>query len=277
MNLKNSKTTVLSISALAILLANLFLVAGCARKPWGEPLAEDQAKAMVQTIAAMQARDEQCPPCLDTEARLFFKNRLKTVAVSGYLLMKQPSLFKLVVANPLGQPLLAISSNGKTFQRVATMERNYLHGRVQSYGLYHDVPLSILNGDWGAWLTGRISGQRFEVKDVRQDEQNRGIWLTTSYDKAGQSYREHVLIEPDRQLILGRVLTSGKDAVLANVTYSGHREIGGCQQPERIAVSDLDFGTEIQLEFSDTREVEQCQVSQFALPKPGGYTEQYMP
>lgn len=277
MRLTNSKSKITTLSALAMVLANLFLVTGCARKPWGEPLAEDQAKAMGSTIAAMQAKDEQCPPCLDTEAKLFFKNRLKTVAVSGYLLMKQPSFFKLVVANPLGQPLLAISSNGKTFQRIATMERNYLHGRVQSYGLYHDVPLSILNGDWGAWLTGRISGRKFKIEDVRQDEQNRGIWLTTAYDKAGQSYREHILIEPDRQLILGRVLTSGKDAILANVTYSNHRNIGGCQQPERIAVSDLDFGTEIQLELSDTREVEQCPAGQFTLPKPGGYTEQYMP
>ncbi len=277
MNLINSKSNVLALSVLAILLANLSLVAGCARKPWREPLAEDQAKAMGQTIAAMQAKDQHCPPCLDSEARLFFKNRLKTVAVSGYLLMKQPSLFKLVVANPLGQPLMAITSNGKTFQKVATMERNYLHGRVQSYGLYHDVPLSILNGDWGAWLTGRISSRQFEVEDVRQDEQNRGVWLTTAYVKAGQSYREHILIEPDRQLILSRVLTSDKDAILANVTYSNHREIGGCLQPERIAVSELDFGTEIQLELSDTREVEQCPASQFALPKPGGYTEQYMP
>lgn len=272
---KNNQSSTLTLSALALLLANLTLTTGCAQKPWRDPLAEDTATAVSQTIGLMQARDVRCPPCLDTEAKLFFKNRLKTLAVSGYLLMKQPSFVKMVVSNPLGQPLLAISSNGKTFQRVATMDRNYLHGRVQSYGLYHDVPLSIINGDWGAWLTGRMNSRQMEVTDIREDEEHRGVWLTVAY--AGQNYREHILIDPDRQLILGRALTNSKDAILANITYSNHRDINGCQQPERIAISDLDYGTEIQLELNDTRKAGECPASQFMLPKPVGYAEQYMP
>jgi hypothetical protein len=273
----NKKKSFFYVSALTMLLTTLALAAGCARKPWRQPLNEESTTILRQTIQKMQARDAGCIPCLDTEMRLFFKNHLQTIAVSGYLQIKQPSFVKFVSSNPFGQPLLALTSDGITFQRVSTLERSYLYGKVQSYGMHHDVPLCVLNGEWGAWLSGRLGATTIDIKEIRQDEQDRGVWVTSEYRNTSGPYREHLLVDPQKKLLLGRILTDMQDTILANVSYSSFREVGGCQQPENIAVTDLDFGAEIRLDLTDTREVAECPEAAFSLPKPNGFAQQYLP
>ena len=261
----------------AILCSAILLQSGCARKPWREPLSEAALPEARQLIAEIQKRDATCAPCLDTEAKIFLRSRLQNRAVSGYLQIKQPSFIKFIVSNPFGQPLLAFASDGVNFQKVSTPDSLYMNGHVLSFVLKNDLPIALVNGQWGAWLTGRLGGNALNSKKIQEDEHKRGFWFTTEYQTPAGKYHEHLLVNPQTKTLLGRILTDQKENVLADVLYTGRRDVAGCSQPESIKITQLDFNSEIEMSLTDIQKVDGCTAGDFSLKRPEDFTHLYLP
>jgi len=269
----DTRTTRLLLPLIVLLL----LVGGCAKKPWRESLLPDQGRAAEQVFRSMQQRDAACPPCLDGDAVMAMKNHLDTRALNGYIQCRLPAHIKFIAANPLGQPLFAAATDGTRFTTINTAQRAALSGRMASYALLHDIPPAFFSGSWGEWLTGRVDQGRRGTPSWRADDEGRGTWVSFSTGGEGQATTTHLLIDLHRALLLTRILEDGKGRILAEITYGGWEELGGCRQPTRITMHRLAFGGEISLDLSRMQADDRCRAGDFVLPIPPGYSRQTLP
>jgi len=255
----------------------LLLVGGCAKKPWQEDLGPDRGKAVEQVFRRMQQRDGACPRCLDGDTVVSMKNHLETRSLSGYIQCLLPDSIKFIAANPLGQPLFAVATDGVDFTTLDTSKRTARSGRLASYALLHDIPPAFFSGSWGEWLTGRIDQGRQDILTFRADDQGRGTWVSFRTTSGGSDTTTHLLIDIDHALLLTRILEDGKGRILAEIEYGDWKEVGGCRQPAQITMRQLAFGGEISLRLTRLQASDGCRERDFVLPIPGGFTRQLLP
>jgi len=266
-------------------LAILSLSWGCARKPWGEPIAGDRYSATIAMLEEMRIAETKRSACIDADVNIFLTSTVKNRAVSGYVQLMQPSSVKFVSSNPLGQPLVAFVSDGKTVQFVNTIDGYFTDGTLASFAKTFDIPKVASESDWGTWLTGRLP-RGTTVTEIREDEKQRGIWIGVA-DHAvkkgsdiGGVIREHVLIDPEKRVVLERAFTNTNGAIDARVSYADllpETAVATPLQPGTITISGLDYSGKLVLEFSALQAMENCRTSGFTLQRPPGYTYQPLP
>jgi hypothetical protein len=262
---------------LLCLLAALLLAGGCARKPWTADIGEDHSRAVEQVFRTMQKRDASCLPCLDGDAVVTLETRLETRALSGYIQCMLPESCKFIAANPLGQPLLAVASDGVRFETLNTTARTYMAGSLKSYALLHDIPPAFFSGSWGEWLTGRIDQGRQDSLSFQSDGQSRGVWVSFTKKTGNDETTTHLLIDTQKTQLLSRILEDAKGKILAEISYDDWQEIGGCRQPGRITMSQLAFGGRVSLKLTDIGADDLCRDRDFVLPVPSGYARKFLP
>ncbi len=266
------------VSSLFRLLAAaipLFCLTGCATKPWVGSLGTDQAEATALLVDTLAARDEACGATLEGDIALFYKTPFDKKAVNGFLQFSLPSSFKFVLANPLGQPLLAIAGDQQSYQVINTLDRRYLAGTVRSFGIRHDISSDFLDGEWGDWLMGRNSLRGREITTILHDRDNRGVWVGLKAQSEDGSGTEHLLVDPDRQLYLARVIEDRDQRIITEITYEEWAAGGKCHQPLNIYIKGLDYGSEIHIKLSNTAVTSERQT--YRLPVPPGYMKQFLP
>ncbi len=281
MNSKRMQTTKEHTPAarllLFCLLPALVLTGGCARKPWTADIGEDHSQAVEQVFRSMQKRDATCLPCLDGDAVVTLETRLETKALSGYIQCMLPDSCKFIAANPLGQPLLAVASDGVRFETLNTTARTYMAGSLKSYALRHDIPPAFFSGSWGEWLTGRIDQGRQDSLSFQSDGQSRGVWVSFTKKTGGDETTTHLLIDTQKALLLSRILEDAKGRILAEISYDDWQDIGGCRQPGKITMSQLAFGGQVSLKLTDIGADDLCRERDFVLPVPSGYARKFLP
>jgi outer membrane biogenesis lipoprotein LolB len=257
---------------LLLLLASFYL-AGCASKPWKEPLGDAEADSVRQLVDTLVARDSVCGNTLEGDLLLFYQNPFKKEALAGFLQFSMPSSYKFVITNPFGQPLLVITGDLVSFQAINTLEKKYLSGSLQSFGLRNDIPVNFLKGDWASWLTGRNHLSSQAITDIRDDKDSRGIWLTfKSKEQAGVC---HLLLDRDKKVFLVRVLENDNGKEIARITYDNWLTLGKCKQPLEINITGLDYGTDIHIKLSNVLITNEKET--FRIRPPAGYMQQHMP
>ena len=178
MSIHVEKPSPAGFSSVFFLCLVLLFSEGCARKPWTEPVDDNQAQSIRGMLQEMQKRDATCSSTLDTEATMSLKTAMETKSFSGFLQVKLPSFVKFVTANPLGQTLFVLVSDGQSYRSVNTIDKQFVSGGLLSLALRNDVPQELLTGNWGSWLSGRIEIPKdMEVTDIRQDTSSRGVWV----------------------------------------------------------------------------------------------------
>jgi hypothetical protein len=258
--------------AVFFLLAS-FLLAGCATKPWTEPLAEPEAGSVAQLVDSLVARDAGCGQTLEGDLVLFYQNPLDKKALSGFLQFSLPSSYKFVMANPFGQPVLVVAGDQNSFQAISTLEKKYLAGSLRSFGLHKDIPSYILKGDWAAWLTGRNRRPSQSITYIRNDRQSRGVWLT--FQSTDQTGMDHLLLDRDREVFVDRIVENDHGRQVAVIRYGNWLTVGECRQPLEINITGLDYGTEIRIELSNVLLSDGQKT--YRLQPPPGYARQFMP
>lgn len=177
----------------------------------------------------------------------------------------------------MGQPLLAIASDQRSFQIINTLERRYTTGRVSSYGLLHNIPIVLLRGNWQNWIRGAISVDPSAITAIRQDRKDRGIWVTAEKKSDNNRQKTHLLIEPKDGTLLSRIVESDTGELFAKITYEGWVSIGKCKQPDTIKVTGLEFSTELVIRLSDVLIAENLNKDDFRFTAPVGYVRQILP
>ncbi|MFV0437663.1 MAG: hypothetical protein ACK5PS_09785 [Desulfopila sp.] len=258
--------------------------AGCARKPWGEPVTTDRYGPIMETIREMQQSDAARSDCIDSDVDIFFTSSVRNRAANGYLQLLQPKYLKVIIFNPLDQPLLAFVSDGTTCQLINTVDAFASAGPLASFATTYAIPPLASASDWGIWLTGRLP-RTLNITAIREDEKNRGIWLSladqppvVTGDHNAAPVREHLLIDTRQKRILERILASSGDSFKAHILYQNPQseppqDLG--RQPEKITIDGLDYNGKLEIHFNDIQTIESCQPSDFRLKIPPGY--QYQP
>jgi hypothetical protein len=258
--------------ALIIMLAVIFF-AGCARKPWTDPLADSEAESVTQLVDSLVARDAGCGETLEGDLVLFYQNPFEKKALSGFLQFSMPSSFKFVMTNPIGQPVLAVAGDQNSFQAINILQRSYLAGSLRSFGLRNDIPSHFLKSEWGPWLTGRNLLSSQTITDIRKDRDSRGVWLT--FENINKAGLHHLLLDTEKEIFPVRILEEGSGRKVVEVTYTNWITVEGCRQPLEIHITGLDYGTNIHIALSDVSLTDERKT--FRLQPPPGYSRQFMP
>jgi hypothetical protein len=255
----------------------LLISGGCARVPWTTPLEGEQSEDTVRFLESGSLRPELCPQSIDGDVSLAYRNIFGKKNISGYFQIISPSFLKFVISNPLGQPVILLTSDQKTFQLINTLKRKYISGSVYSYGLLNDIPSILLKGDWQEWIRGTVSIETSSITDIREDKNDRGTWVTAEGGRDDSFIRTHLLIDPGENVLLERIIEKKGWRGMVKITYSDWVAAGMCRQPTAITMTGLKYQTEIAIKLSDVRPVDKLEGGDQLLTAPPNYPQQIIP
>ena len=255
------------------------LCSGCAQKRWDDTLTDEENIEMQNILLAMQQQEKQCFQNFDTDMKMFWKSPVGDNAVEGYLVMNAPSSVKYVVSNPLGQPVFAFAGNGKTFQMLKPMRRRHIRGNVRSLAIRYDIPLILAQGDWFAYLTGRLPLRKLIVAESAKDNSDKTIWLKLVTAKGPYTTGSvHLQIDPDKKEVLSYLFLDDNGDVIAEIQYGGRKEgKSPCGVHKEIQVTGLPWGSEIRIELKNISGFNQFNRKDFSLPVPVSFNTQLWP
>lgn len=262
------------LNTVPLFLLLILSCSGCAQKPWGTSLGEKEYDSALLLAGEMAQNNSQCLRGIHTDLSVEYTSPLGKRSFSGYLLYSPPANYKFVVSNPLGQPLLIIAGNQKKYQAINTMETKYIAGGMTSFAIRHQLPIHFLKGRWDDWLTGKNTISTEFITDISRDRESRGIWLTFE-DNSGVKNISHLLVDPEKKIILEHILETRQKKSLATIHYSDYLEDKSCLQPQNIFISGLDYGTTINFQMADTELV--AETTTYSLNPPQGYLRQFRP
>lgn len=270
----NGTHTLHRLSPLLVATILLLLIPGCARKPWQQPIDGNRLDNTLSVVEQMRREEAARSNCIDADVAIYYTSTITDRAVSGYVLLMQPQSVKFVTANPLGQPVFALVSDGGQVQFVNTLESLYAAGEAQEFAESYSIPRIALASDWGTWLTARLPRQK-DIITIREDADGRGLWLEMNGKNA--AFREQVLLDTDRRQVVERAFTSPSGTIEARLVYEDllpETSNGKSIQPGTITISELDYSGKVILKFSRLQTVEDCRPSDFRLRRPPGYNLQ---
>jgi len=254
----------------------VFFISGCAQKPWGDPFQEDAFTNAKAEVAGYIARTPSCGKTITADLAVFYEDPIGKQALKGFLELSRPKAFKFVVTNPFGQPIFAVGGNNKTFEALIVRESQFISGTLNSFALRHKLPLEFIKGDWGSWLTGRCQESLDEITEIREDQDGRGLWVLFPANRS-PFIGNVLLFERESGNVLERLIQNKDGKTIAKITYAEWSAPGdaACGQPAHITVSDLGYGTTINLKLSHI-EISSAEVN-YDLKPPKGYSQQYLP
>lgn len=297
--------------SLPVALLCCLILNGCAVTPWTVPVEDDNRQSIETTYRKFAESQNRCLSGWDADIVVDWKSSVNDFTFPAYLQALPPSFFKLVVSNPLGQPLKLLSTDGKDYQYIDVLNRSSIGGSTRSWVVRYDLPYTIVNRSWPDWLQGRPDGgeQRL-ITEIRQDGENRGAWLTIA-DKEYQTAADTGIVEndlapegpmqaniedeqePDESAtdypVYAYLLVDTKTGVVkeqiivdklqkrkATIIYNQWHQIDTCLYPLAIEITDLPYGGHIQLKFSEIRQAD-LYPTDFSITVPPGFARTLMP
>ena len=210
-----------------ILAAPFLFLQGCARSVLQTyPASEQDIQLAVSAFKRYnQIYQDECACCLDAEVDAvvsvsgWFNDH--TGKLSGYLQAMEPGYIKFVALNPLGQPILILLTNGKTFKSLNVLEGRAYTGSVNSETFRKFVPQGFDPELSYYWLTGRVPPGDIEILRVRRGKEQNGYWLQVRY---GQSEVDNmILFDPEEFVVQRHIVLSDKGDHLLDLVYGNYQ------------------------------------------------------
>ncbi|MEN8190279.1 MAG: hypothetical protein ABFS19_10565 [Thermodesulfobacteriota bacterium] len=262
----------------ALFVICLVILSGCARTPWQKPVSEDRFKEVNALVQGLRDQQENCPATLDAEVTVNWQNSVSKQAYNGYLQLLQPDSVKLIVPNPLGQPIMLMAATGGNYQLLDPLRKEHHRGKIKSLLLRYGLPLELaLHSQWGAWLTGRMAGGELEISTVRSDRDGNGVWVSFDRQEKGLYYSSHLLIDPKGPQLQRRVIESDREGIVADINYEGGRNDGSICQTDRLTITSLPYNGRLDLSFGDQLTNKPLGKDDFSLSVPKGYLTKLRP
>ena len=204
----------------------LLLLQGCARSVLQTyPVSEQETQFAASAFTRYTHYQDACACCLDAEVDAavsvsgWFSNH--TGKLSGYLQAMEPGYIKFVALNPLGQPILILLTNGKTFKSLNVLEGKAYIGSVNSETFRKFAP-SGFDPDFSYyWLTGRLPPGDIDILKVRRDKEQNGYWLQVRYGQSGLD--NMILFDPEEFVVLRHIIMSARGDHLVDVVYEDYQ------------------------------------------------------
>jgi len=259
---------------LVVGLALLLLAAACAVLPVRRqlpPAEETRARAAFRQLAAEQ---KVCGGWGDAEALLSLDSVWKSGSVSGYLQLLAPGYLRFVGLNPLGQPLLILTTDGQNFSSILPTEMRAYEGPVSSPPFRRYVPERLRPETSYYWLSGRLRPGVVKVLKVTGDDDGSDLWVKLAYDDGAG--REMVRFDPKRLSISRHLLLDERDRVVFEVGY-GDYTAPPCGLPGLVTIRDGRGKGTLELRLRDWRTAEPLTPQDFAVDIPPGFNRIKIP
>ena len=273
MRLTKSRQAVQHLFPFLVIIVSL-TVSGCAKKPWGNSLAEKEYEAGLHIAEELFANSTECSKGFQSDLSLEYSNPLGKRTLSGFLMYSPGPNYKFVVSNPLGQPIVIIAGNQKKYEMINTLDSKFVSGGMTSFALRYKLPIHFLKGRWDDWLTAKNTIESEYITNISDDKRERGIWVTVE-DKSGAKNISHLLIDPQKKIILERRLETNQNKPIGTISYSDFYLDQSCSQPQTINITGLEYGTTINLRLAETEL--NSHLIKYKLKAPKGYLRQYRP
>lgn len=254
-------------------LALAILQTGCASHAIRTvPVFGPETEVVVDEFVRMRSLQQECGRFLDAEVEVaiqgtgLFGNG--SLVIPGYLQAMSPSYFKFIGVNPLGQPHLILATDGKRFRSVVVPDAKGYEGEVGSAKFRKYSPPGFLPEQGFFWLTGRLGPGRMEIAAVSREKGASGYWLKMR--SAPEESVDRLLFDPDRGVVVRRIIQDGRGRILMDVRYDGYRRNGGCLLPGRITVS-LPYNGRLNLAFGTVYPDSVFSAADFKLDLPAGF------
>lgn len=255
-----------------------FLFTSCSTKPWGDALDEEATRNAQHLVRAIQQQEEKCFKSFDADMSMFWESPAGDKAIAGYLILQAPSSLRYVISNPLGQPVFAFSGNGKVFQMLQTTEKTHVRGNVRSIALRNRIPLLLAQGDWFAYLSGRLPARKLTVIEAAQDSSSQTLWLQVATPKSRYvTGSVHLQIDPATKELLSYLFLDDDGDTMAVIEYPKKTGQHPCRVATTTAISGLPWGSLVTIELDTISGFDHFGPKDFTLPVPEGYQTQLWP
>lgn len=270
-----SANNVSSHIALTLLCVGVLLT-GCARAPWTDRIDGDQKRSVEQAFLDSAGSQSRCGPGWNSELGVTWNGPVKTYSVSADCQMLEPSYLKVVATTPLGFPLMVVSTDGTTYQRLDASQKLSITGSLRSWAVRNDIPPALVENSWFNWLMGRSTAAESQIAEVRLDGKARGAWLSISRAGNDGFIEEYILFDRVNARILERMIVDELDKVRTVIAYHRWQQAGDCRRPVEISISGLPYGASADLLFSNIQEA-QLVPEHFNLTVPPSFQTIMMP
>jgi len=280
------------------------ILSSCAPVRRADLIEADLRQSIEDAYQKFSTGQSRCVSGWDADISITWKSSLKDFSFPGYLQALPPSFFKLVVSNPLGQPLKLLTTDGEQYRYIDVADRSGIYGGTRSWAVRYDLPYTVISRSWPDWLQGRPDGGKQRViSEIRHDREDRGVWLTVadvemetpaqqaiaapyldadSPDSDTQKpdmtlpVYEYLLVDAETGVIKEQIVLDERQKPQATIIYNQWENIGQCRYPLDIEITDLPYGGYIHLEFSEIRQTD-LTASDFKIAIPPGFTRTMMP
>ncbi len=262
----------ISLHKIALLLFFALIFSGCMQKPWGDPVLESLETSLRKKLSE-RGVNSHCPSAINADATITWSSAYSSGSLKGVIQSWDKAYLKIVAVNPLGLPILALVTNGTSFQSVNTMKQEFFHGRIYSLAHRLDIPEPLLSGKWGERLTGGLPTRDDEILKIYEDSQKRGLWMVTEQEYRFSKNKEYLLFSPNSLQLIERVLTDENGKIVATIAYSDWQIVSKCNLPTRLLISGLSAGMEATIEMRDILTGGHFNKNNFKLNPPSGYLQ----
>jgi len=137
----------------------------------------------------------------------------------------------------------------------------------------------LAQGDWFAFLSGQLPTHPIQAERITKDLTNQTIWvLLRKYGKNTSADEQWVNLDLSKRKVL-KYLFLGRDGeTIAEISYDNLEEEESCLPTnKKIYITNLPWGSEIEIELQDIRTGKNFSETDFSLPVPVGYFKQLQP
>ena len=265
---------------LAGLVVFLLFCGGCATLPPTRPLGELQQQQAVALFRETMAQQRDCPCCLDAQVRLSLKSLVQNGTISGFVQAKAPSFLKFTALNPLGQPMMFLTTDGTSFRYIVVPEAKGYEGLVTAAAFKKYAPPGFDPAHGFFWLAGRLAPEKLRIFSVAQDPEGHGLWLELAYadDAAsgGVAFRRHVLFDPKEKVIRRHLVADPDGRIMVDVRYDDYAPAANgvpdsCRMPGLITIHANNNGALMELTLGDWLYDASFSAEDFRVNLPPGF------
>jgi hypothetical protein len=258
----------------------LILFTGCAghHLPPMESVSEQEGVRVRTVFYEMVELVSSCSDGFDADVTVraayngFLGN--KEIALDGFLLAGKPSFLKYVAVNPLGQPMIILTTDGIGFRYAVVADSKEYVGSVFSETFRRFFP-SGLGGDFYNLLTGRPDIENVELISIGRDRDSPYYWLTMNSREDNKSTVSY-LFDPVVQQLIGCHVRDREGNLILEIDYH-YKTIGvkgeqQCRLPSKVAVSSPSLKSSFSISFTSLDQDVVLTDEDFSFSRPENFT-----
>lgn len=190
--------------------------------------------------------DQPCVAAIDSDVRLEWQAYGQLETYPATLQATAPAFLRFAVVDPLGRPLLLLTSNGSTFILADNRKGVGYAGMTDSDFIHQYLPAGIVAHDLFFWLSGRIRQDGLQVLSARKAENGPLFWYEVDYGD-----RLIHLLGLDKDYLSRHLVLDEDKTVLFDAQYSGYfNTTEDCDWPGKIEVSGEELAAAFTLKFT---------------------------